>query len=393
MAGKSFVASALLFFLLGSLSPASSYKKNFLKGNISDKVQAVGEAASSGDNIFLARAVDYALSLHDELGDDGDLDLLMERAAASLNLSSLPPEKREAASRSLGRAFKDFSSPAVRLAVLDSLSSDFSPESLEIVNSFVAERVQEAADNPGRDTMDALVKKCLLVMKNSGNRISFNILFIADLMDVWSAYRELLEDSYAPLAAGAESEILKITDSAGVTQRLKILGIIDSNKKISKKTKGKVAEKMLLEQINTARDNNGVFSSEEDALLYVRSVSLAAACRWTRCAQDIADAFPLACKSYGWRLLGTDGFCALIRDMAQVSCPDTGRYLSKYLDSLNKDMESGAAPEEAVVLSVIKALGGLGDKAAFDYLLYATYLDYPSDVTDEARLALAKLKW
>ena len=79
--------------------------------------------------------------------------------------------------------------------------------------------------------------------------------------------------------------------------------------------------------------------------------------------------------------------------MAQVSCPDTGRFLSHYLDSLNNDMKSGAVPEEAVVLSVIKALGGLGDKAAFDYLLSVTYLDYPSDVTDAARLALAKLKW
>lgn len=393
MARKSIVASILLFFLVGSLSPASSYQKNFLKGNISDKVQAVQDAASVSDNVFLAKAVDYALSLHDELGDDGEVDLLMEKAAASLNLSALPPEKREAASRTLGRAFKDFSSPDVRLAVLDSMSTDFSPGSLEIVNSYVAGRAQEEADNPGSDTLDALVEKCLLIMKEGGNRISFNILFIADLMDVWSAHRELLEESFAPLAAGAESEILKITDSAGVSQRLKILGIIGSNKKISKKTKGKVAEKMLLEQINTARDNNGVFSSEEDALLYVRSVSLAAACRWTRCAQDIAEAFPVACKSYGWGLLDTDGFCALIRDMAQVSCPDTGHYLSKYLDSLNKDMESGAAPEEAVVLSVIKALGGLGDKAAFDYLLYATYLDYPSDVTDEARLALAKLKW
>ncbi|MBQ7165983.1 MAG: hypothetical protein IJR93_03405 [Treponema sp.] len=393
MAEKRFVASALLFFLLGSLSPAASYKKNFLKGNISNKVQAVEDAASSGDNIFLARAVDYALSLHDELGDDGDLDLLMERTATALNLGTLPPEKRLAASRSLGQAFKDFSSPDVRLAVLESMSTDFSTESLEIVNAFVADRVQAEADNPGTDTMDALVEKCLHIMKESGNRVSFNILFIADLMDVWSDHRELLEESFAPLASGAESEILKITDSAGVPQRLKILGIIGSNKKISTKTKGKVAEKMLLEQINTARDNNGVFSSEEDALLYVSSVSLAADCRWTRCAQDIAEAFPVACKSYGWGLLGTDGFCTLIRDMAQVSCPDTGRYLSKYLDSLNKDMESGAAPEEAVVLSVIKALGGLGDKAAFDYLLYATYLDYPSDVTDEARLALAKLKW
>ncbi len=125
----------------------------------------------------------------------------------------------------------------------------------------------------------------------------------------------------------------------------------------------------------------------------MRSVSLAADCRWTRCARDIAGFFPVASKSYGWGVLGTDEFCSLIRDMAQVSCPDTGRYLSQYLDSLNKGMESGLVPEEAVVLSVIKALGGLGDKAAFDYLLYATYLNYPRDVTDEARLALAKLKW
>jgi hypothetical protein len=393
MEGKAFAAAALSFFISFGLVHASPYQTQFLKGSIDDKVQSVKAAAEASDNLFIVRAISFAVSAHDEIGDDEDVDLLMECAVSSLDLKVLPPDGRMAASKAMGRAFMTFSSQNVRLTILNAISKSPEPQDIELVNAFVASRAQEEADDPDKDTMDELVEKGLDILKKGGNRMSFNILFIADLMDVWSGHRDLLESSFAPLAAGAENEILKIADSAGVSQRLRILDIVGSNSGISKKIKGKVAEKLLLDQINSARDNGGVFPSGDDALLYALSVSLAAECRWTRCAQDIADSFAVASKSYGWGLLDTDSFCRLIADMAQVSCPDTGRFLSQYLGSLNRDMESGAVPEEAVVLSVIKALGGLGDKAAFDYLLYATYLDYPSDVTDAARLALAKLKW
>ena len=393
MTTKACIASALVCSLICSFLCASSYRKKFLKGNITDKVQAVKEAAASSDNIFIGEALDFAVATHDEIGDDKELDQLLESSVRSLDIKVLPPDKKEKASRNLGKAFQTFSSRSVRSCILDSFAAGLSPENLETVNSFVAARAQDEADNPGKDTMDSLVEKSLGILQKHGNRVSFNIMFIADLMDVWSSHRELLEASFAPLAASAENEILKIADSAGVPQRLKILSIIGSNAGISKKIKGKVAEKLLSDQITSARDDKGVFASKEDALLYAQSVSLAASCRWTRSAQDIADSFAIASKSYAWGLLDTDRFCTLIADMAQVSCPDTGRFLSHYLDSLNNDMKSGAVPEEAVVLSVIKALGGLGDKAAFEYLLSVTYLDYPSDVTDAARLALAKLKW
>ena len=393
MTTKACIASALVCSLICSFLCASSYRKKFLKGNITDKVQAVKEAAASSDNIFIGEALDFAVATHDEIGDDKELDQLLESSVRSLDIKVLPPDKKEKASRNLGKAFQTFSSRSVRSCILDSFAAGLSPVNLETVNSFVAARAQDEEDNPGKDTMDSLVEKSLGILQKHGNRVSFNIMFIADLMDVWSSHRELLEASFAPLAASAENEILKIADSAGVPQRLKILSIIGSNAGISKKIKGKVAEKLLSDQITSARDDKGVFASKEDALLYAQSVSLAASCRWTRSAQDIADSFAIASKSYAWGLLDTDRFCTLIADMAQVSCPDTGRFLSHYLDSLNNDMKSGAVPEEAVVLSVIKALGGLGDKAAFDYLLSVTYLDYPSDVTDAARLALAKLKW
>ena len=45
------------------------------------------------------------------------------------------------------------------------------------------------------------------------------------------------------------------------------------------------------------------------------------------------------------------------------------------------------------MLSLINSLGEMGDKAAFDSLLYATYLDYPEEVIAAAKNALAKLKW
>ena len=83
----------------------------------------------------------------------------------------------------------------------------------------------------------------------------------------------------------------------------------------------------------------------------------------------------------------------MITNIASVASEETGQVLSAYLDLLNKRAEENNAPVEVVVLSVINSLGDLGDKAAFDYQLSVTYLNYPEEVTAAARTALAKLKW
>ena len=50
-------------------------------------------------------------------------------------------------------------------------------------------------------------------------------------------------------------------------------------------------------------------------------------------------------------------------------------------------------PARSVVLALISALGEMGDKTAFDALLFVTYLSYPIDVIDAAKASLAKLNW
>ena len=45
------------------------------------------------------------------------------------------------------------------------------------------------------------------------------------------------------------------------------------------------------------------------------------------------------------------------------------------------------------MLSVITALRKLGDKTAFDYLLYVEYLNYSETVKQASRNAIEELKW
>jgi hypothetical protein len=67
--------------------------------------------------------------------------------------------------------------------------------------------------------------------------------------------------------------------------------------------------------------------------------------------------------------------------------------LSLQLGLLNSRMERNRDYDPDILISVIGALGDIGDKVAFDYLLYIGFLSYPDSIQNAARDALNKLKW
>ncbi len=381
--------SAINFFIF----PVSSYEKDFLKGNIKDKINVVQQSSKSGDYSIAVKSLEFSLSAHESIGDDADISSLVKTSIDCINIKALPSDKKENVSLMLGKAFKSFESDTVRMSILNVFNSYLTESNLSILNAYIADLAQKASDNPSSVPMNNVILKALSVLKNHGDKTSFNILFIADLMGVWPKYSSVLEDSFVPLADKCENEILKIVDSSGTAERIKILNIIRDNQQIPRKTKGFVAEKILSDVIINVRDNKGNFSSDDEISLYVSSLDVLAENEWTRSAKTIAGSFTYAKTAYEKRKLPQELFVRVISDIAEVASPDTGKVLSSYLDYLNKGMEAGKVPVKDVVLSTIKALGGLGDKSAFDYLLYVTYLDYPEEVTTAARLAIAQLKW
>ena len=67
--------------------------------------------------------------------------------------------------------------------------------------------------------------------------------------------------------------------------------------------------------------------------------------------------------------------------------------LSDYLAFFNAQTEQGISCSEPVVLAVISSLGNLGNKIAFDNLLYVGYLSYSDEIIEASRVALAGLKF
>lgn len=60
---------------------------------------------------------------------------------------------------------------------------------------------------------------------------------------------------------------------------------------------------------------------------------------------------------------------------------------------LNSYSEKGKSGDGQIILAVIVNLGGLGDKIAFDDLMYVGYLNYTSQIKKAARKSLENLKW
>ncbi len=377
-----------LFILFSQVSvfsqPVSASRIFYLKGNLEDKKNAVHQAAGTGDLSLALEALDFTLSLFPLTGDDPDVVALAKEAVVSLKKVPETEDVSQVAGK-LGKVFTTFNEESLRISALQSLSSSPSVNTVSIINSFVSEKVQSNA------LMDQVLLEAIKLLKTNGNKTSFNLLFVADILNLWPDYREQIEDSYGPLANNSEREILNILKTVPMGQKLDVLKIVNQNQQISKNIRGEVAEMALSESIYSIGESADV--SLEQVELQLASLQIVADTKWTRAASLATAYFPLARSEYEHEYISREQFAKVISNVCAVASSDTGTILSSYLADMNKQMEAGNAPDETILLSVINALGGLGDKTAFDYLLYVTYLEYPKHVITAARSALAKLKW
>lgn len=375
---------SVLFAAETSCFAVPLYEKDFIKGNIAQKTQAILDAADAGDVAFSIKALDFALSVHDTLGDDPDLVIMVQTAIQSV---SSDPHNGQASglSEKLAQIFKTFTSESIRIAAIDRITLFPSAEAVTLINNYVSECARNHAQ------MDTVLLKAITSLGKIGNSNSFNILFAVDLIGVWPTYTTQIEAALGPLANNSEKELLQIYSSSPIDQKLMILKIISKNERISQNIKGEVAENALSNAISLAKGNTTI--TQDQINLQIQAMQTLSDTKWTRATLLVTTFFPIARTEYESRLLAADQFAQIITCSAQIASTDTGTMLSLYLDSLNKGMEQGLVPAKQVILAVINSLGSLGDKTAFDYLLYVTYLDYPEDVTSAARNALAMLKW
>ena len=384
------IFSHILF--LCAQNPDNEKLIKFIKGNISEKTSAVREASGAESILLALKAIDFSLENKDLLGNDRELEGLAVAAILSISPDYIKnandSQKSIIVSQFINLFNKFFESNTVAIATLTKYSSLYEymqdRQFVETLNFFL--KSQEI-----KKTDESVIKSVLNTLQLIGNSETFLILYSILNDKDYSNIKNEIENTLVSLAFISQNEIIGLLETADVKDLSQIFKIIKKNSKISKNYICDVSEKVISKSILLLGSSS--FVSQEDILVQLEALNNLSDNKWTRASLVAVSYFQFAKKIYNQNLMTETQFESVINCLSNVSPVDAVNPLTAYLEELNRQKENETDVSSAIVLSVIKTLGAIGDKSAFDSLLAVTYLDYDESILSAARKALSGLRW
>ncbi len=375
---------------------ASDSEKKFILGNIKDKIEAVLNTVQNADfqsglNLSL-RGIDYSIENAEILGNNADLLSLaaasMQALSQNADLNSLNEEKIAEISGKIIEIFKNFDNENVKIAAVDCLSKFPGAKwngTVDVLNDYLEKRYRE--NHPG----NILIGNVINSLGEFGDSRSFSLVFNIWLNEIWPEYRTATENSLVNLAQNSFENANKAVFFSDNPTILKFFTLMKNSGKNNKNFLENLAEKSLSYAINNAESKQEfppVFF-----MIQKETLETLASAKWSRAEETVLKNFSVAKKEYETKIIDDGEFIEIIELTAKFSSLKIAEKLSKLLGEFNLSAEKTEIPSEPVTLALIKSLGELGDKTAFDNLLYVTYLNYSEKVIAQAKDSLAKLKW
>ena len=384
------IFSHILF--LCAQNPDNEKLIKFIKGNISEKTSAVREASGAESILLALKAIDFSLENKELLGNDRELEGLAVAAILSISPDYIKnandSQKSIIVSQFINLFNKFFESNTVAIATLTKYSSLYEymqdRQFVETLNFFL--KSQEI-----KKTDESVMKSVFNTLQLIGNSETFLILY--DIFDDknYAHLKNEIENTLVSLSFISQNEIIGLLETADIKDLSQIVKIIKKNSKISKNYVCDVSEKVISKSILLLGSSS--FVSQEDILVQLEALNNLSDNKWTRASLVAVSYFQFAKKIYNQNLMTETQFESVINCLSNVSPVDAVIPLTAYLEELNRQKENETDVSSAIVLSVIKTLGAIGDKSAFDSLLAVTYLDYDESILSAARKALSGLRW
>ena len=386
-----FILFSQVFFLFAQNADNEKLIK-FIKGNISEKTSAVREASGAESILLALKAIDFSLENKDLLGNDRELEGLAVAAILSISpdyIKNANDSQKSIIVSQFINLFNKFStSNTVAIATLTKYSSLYEylqdRQFVETLNFFL--KSQEI-----KKTDESVMTSVFNTLQLIGNSETFLILY--DIFDDknYAHLKNEIENTLVSLSFISQNEIIGLLETADIKDLSQIFKIIKKNSKISKNYVCDVSEKVISKSILLLGSSS--FVSQEDILVQLEALNNLSDNKWTRASLVAVSYFQFAKKIYNQNLMTETQFESVINCLSNVSPVDAVNPLTAYLEELNRQKENEMDVSSAIVLSVIKTLGAIGDKSAFDSLLAVTYLDYDESILSAARKALSGLRW
>jgi len=382
---------ALSFVLAAQDSDPSllSHQRDFARGDLSAKLAVIESAAEEHGTtmgVLYAQALDFSLANAELLREEKEFNLLTAASALAIGTSGYVQ-----ALPSLWRVFTTFRDSDIRVAALKSLSilGKGDAQITENLNNFLAgqNKLQRSSLAVDADTVYACVEALGLLADGS----SFGPLFSA----MTSSYPDRIAlkaaESLHLLKGDYKRFLVDTIRKNPVSEKNAAYRAGMDNAGFSASERGELSEAALSIALSFV-PADAVEASAIAGLRYA-AVRTLTSLRWVRSAADAVKNFYIVQTDFEKNVATKDNFIESIALLGALSNSEAAQALSLQLGLINADMERSQTFDRDILLAVIDALGALGDKVAFDYLLYIGYLDYPDEIKAAARDALNRLTW
>lgn len=372
---------------------SQSLKIKYLKGNISEKTSAVKEATGEESWWLCENALDFVLNNKEIIGNDRDLDALAVATILSINndyVSSLLSETQKFVlmNKYIDLFTKYESSATVQTAVISKVVSQ---KDILNYNNFTAILNSYISKNSLNQIDSSVLKSILTAFEHIGNNQTFLILYTLWNNPKNADYFQNIENALVSLIPISMNEVLNIIHQKDINKITAIFNLAKNNTKISKNSACEIAENVLNESILLSDDSSRI--TDDYVKLQLSALEILNDNNWTRASAIALSYFDFSKILYSEKKLTNYDMQIVISSLSNIAPLNAVLPLSKYLEELNSKKEQNEEISSDVILTVIKTLGAIGDKSAFDSLLAVTYLDYPESVLSAAREALAGLRW
>lgn len=382
----------LIFFNFALNIFSQSAKIKYLKGNISEKTEAVKEATGSDSWWICENALDFVLENKEIIGDDRELDALAVATVYSINndyVKALSDKQKFVLMNKFIDLFNKYNkSPVVQTSVISKIVSQ---KDILNYNDFTAVLNSYISKNNINQIDSSVAKSIFSAFETIGNNETFLILYTLWDNEKYKNYSQNIENALVALIPISMNEVLNIIHQKDIAKITSIFNLVKNNSKISTNSVCEIAENVLNESILLSEDSSKI--TDDYIRLQLDALEILSKNNWTRASSIALSYFETAKRLYSENRLKNSDMQLVISSLSNIAPINAVLPLSKYLEELNSKKEQNEEISSDVVLTVIQTLGAIGDKSAFDSLLAVTYLDYPESVLTAARDALSGLKW
>jgi hypothetical protein len=367
-----------------------TFRRNFAIGSLDVKIQILQDAAADKNAASLGplfqQAVDFVIDNASLVPTDPRFSQLAAIGADQIGAIGFTAGRYSV--WKLFQVTKDSQTLAKAATTLGTAGAG-DPEIIADLNRYLDGQNGLFASGSMPDT--PVLAAAITSIGKLGDPSSFPILFSAMNLGYSDQITAMAKDALLSLKGDFKEMLLGVIKDRPVSEKKLALQMSLDSDKLTAEQKGTIAEFSM----DVGLHANAADAAGKATLRDMRFIAAAAlgAGKWSHATPFMIEHFDSAIGEYDKGLVDKGRLLDAITALGAMGTHEAAVRLTQYLVLLNSYAEKSKGYDEGIVLTVLNTLGALGDKVAFDDLMYTQYLNYSTTVKKAARASLDKLKW